>query len=290
MPHDENLLLEEVPTNRFADWPPAQALPEAVVKASFSGLLAFCYNDDKECEIGVHRADGRHQLRIEILEDDVPLSIVLPTPIRTLSLGIRIAGQEKPANVLFLKDGGEKDFRWVVDLESDEFYSQGYDKKPVFDAILRVRHGVFFTRKRTKFVLDKVQTFPIGFLRLDSLSRPGDDIAVNIELAANEYVSLVVNEDEIIQLLASAGKSYEVRFIHDCREHNQICHFQSDSWLESSRNDFHFHRDALSLGVFKARYSLVVAPGQLAEPNAMSDESPCMGAGFGRTGGFPPAE
>lgn len=289
MDRDKNALTEKIPVTRFVNWP-AAALPESTVTASFEGLFAFCYNPQRECEIGVHQADGRHKLKIRIFENEAPLPVTLPAEIKVVSLGIRIAGNEKPANVYFFKGGGARDFRWVIDLENEEFYPEVFEKKAVFKAILRVRHGVFFTKKRTKFLLDRVLALPIGFLNRSTLSHPADDIAVNIELAANEYVSLVINGSEVIQLPRTAGKRYEVRFTNQCHKNDEeYCEFDFDDLLESNRNDFHFHRDALSLPLLTPRYGLVLGRGQGRRP-PLSDEAPCMGAGFGGTGGFPPPQ
>ncbi len=77
------------------------------------------------------------------------------------------------------------------------------------------------------------------------------------------------------------------------------CSFKWDHFQEVMRNDFHYHRDALVLQGFAAKFSVALAerptpPPIAGRPKRMHDriiyntaEAPCMGAGYG--GGPGPA-
>lgn len=287
--------MNRVRSNRFPNWPPAQDRPiNPVVSVSFSGLLAFCYNPQGWCEVGFYQADGRHRLEIQVLEDNAPLSLRnLPAHIRTMRLGILINEVEKPASVRFLKDGSDYDFRWVLDLENDEFYPEHYGMKAAFQANLFVRHGVFYTKERTLHTLDKISRELIETgLKLgwnpQPLDRCAKDICAGIDLTANEKVSLVVNNQEVVRLPIKPNTKYEIKFSNECKIGDQPCPFTWNHWRESQRNDFYFHRELLKLPILRTKYGVVVTEGQIhGKHEDVTDEAPCMGAGFGQTAEFP---
>lgn len=304
MSHDESVIALQVPTVRFQNWPPAQSLPvNPVVRLRFRGLLAFCYNQQGWFEVAFHRADGNHMREVQVYENSTLLNLPIPANITTMSVGIRVNGQDKPANVQFLKDSSaDRDFRWALDLESTEFYPEIYPKNSnaVFTARLLVRHGTFYTVEKTHYALDRItRSFPFidlpwetGWNR-EHLDHPAKIIGADITITANEYVSLVINDQEVVRLPRFADRIYDVDFSNECKYSNPQCRFKWDDWRESKRNDFHFHRDVVSLPVTRDRYGLVLTKNQIQkggkheDDKQNTDEAPCMGGGWGGTNGFP---
>jgi hypothetical protein len=281
-----NRMTEEVPVNRFSTWPCAGSLPpDPTVTISFCGLMAFCYNTGSWCEVGFPHADGRHQLKITVREDNVPLNLSQPSSIDMMSIGIL----DGIPNVRFLKSRNYDDFRWVLDLEGDEFYPRHPDMKSDFNAKLIVNQGTFFTERRTWYELAKIKRplieLPGQSLNGPTLNHPADIIGASIELEENEELSFIIDDREFVRLPRKRGSKYKIRFCYECTEGTEPCHFVSDHWQESNRNDFYYLRKLLSLKLLEARYGVAIAPGQIHKgelkherPNECFDMSVPMNA------------
>jgi hypothetical protein len=294
MSHPKSDAIDQVPTYRFPNWPPAQTLQaDPRVKVYFYGLMGFMYNQPV-CDVGLYRADGRHRLEIRVVrnnQDDPP--ITLPPNLKTLSLAVRVSDTEKPAEVKFLKNGLEDDFRWMLDLQSQDFYPDVARSNDAFKVILTIKQGIFFTETRTMYNLDRV-TRPFPFIETplqlgkdpQDLGHPADCSGAAIDLVANESLYLLANNQEVISLPYQVDVSYEIYVSHECFENDNVCPFDHKSWRESKRNDFHYHRDGLALSTFRDRYSVALSPNQVIDKGGKvktsTDLAPCMGAGYGR--------
>ena len=301
------------PHNRFQNWPGANVLPGAqpggtVIDLYFWGLLDFGYKreaDHGSCEVGFLRADGRHRPKIEIFENGTRIDLGLPGNFRSITVGIRSNSGDKPAETHFLKDDSDQDFRWVLDLDNEEFYPENFPKNQnaVFAAKLTVRHGTFYAYTRTEFLINRVTRIPLDPLELLplsalptlSLDHPADIVGAKIALTATEYLSIIVDGHEA-RLPIDAAKHYEVLFTNLCFENNgDRCGFDWSNRHESQRNDFHFHRDILTLPALRLRYSVALGetppehdPPRIVFHLVNTPEAPCMGAGSGGTmDGFP---
>lgn len=53
----------------MSSWPTTDVLPgNATVAVFFVGLMAFCFNDDDQCEVGFFK-NGRHSLSVQIFQN-----------------------------------------------------------------------------------------------------------------------------------------------------------------------------------------------------------------------------
>jgi hypothetical protein len=283
----------------FQTWPETDVPPDPNprVLVTFHGLLDFYYNSSGSNKgilgVGFPKGNGNHSRMVEIFENGNPQPTrSIPISNKEVKLGI-VKNPNQPLSPLvkfFKKAGRDDDFRWLIDLQSRPWYKGVLtSKQPEYAARLFVRQGTFFTKKRTKFLLDQVTRVEVGsvsHIKRADLGKPGEVIGGAVNLEANHKVLLNVNGSDV-PLPYDASKKYEIRFSHLCPHHSagDPCHFDPQHFQEVKRNDFHHHRDALDLPGFSEKYTVVVAPGQVSTES--NDSAPCMGAGYG--GGNGPA-
>lgn len=153
----------------------ATQLPVPKLKITFDGLLAVCHNQQQNhAEVGILSTVPRHQVTITVTKSAVPGLAPEPEPepvfsatfshpfirlFETLELnvsnpgnpGISFRKAETPLNrhVADNADPAPDDFRWVIDLEGEEFHdapmpSHNGHLKP----ILILKHGEFYTAEK----------------------------------------------------------------------------------------------------------------------------------------------
>jgi len=123
-------------------------------------------------------------------------------------------------------------------------------------------------------------------------------MATAIQLVGDEHVSLTLKDSQgaslaMVDLHRKPGSIFEVGFFNRCDEsHGCAKHQLNDDNDETKRNDFHYMRKVLSLPSSQVRYTLALDHKNTA-PKAnfcggsvfkISDEAPCMGAGYGQGG------
>jgi hypothetical protein len=286
----------------FQQWPGTQARPaSAPILVTFHGLVDFYYNASGSnagtCGVGFHRGGGHHTPKVEVYEtgNSSPIESIPIANNSEVRLGIvNAANQDQPAKVEFLKNGGPDDFRLLIDMQSRSWYP-GTQTRGVYAAKLFIRHGTFYTLEPTVHKLNQVVKLELpglpSYIVKGDLGRPANVIGDAMNLAGTERALLKVNGREI-PLPRDAQKTYEVRFSNMCT--NTVpqgpCDFFWWHYQEEKRNDFHHHRDTLVLPPFSAKYSVVLAPGELPpkkrDPQrgrdmANTNDAPCMGAGYG---------
>lgn len=277
----------------FQNWPNAQARPmDPPVFVTFYGLLDFYYNAsgayERCCGIGFSNGGGHHTPRVDVLVDGVVDPRKSMNIDRGSEVGLGIVGATP--EVKFLETTSDEAFRWVIDMQSDPWY-RGVGTKPGYKAKLYVRNGTFFTRSLTRYELSQ---FDLGSLSIAHLSKTADVVGCNFNLAAGQTVLLKVNGREFT-FPERPGLKYEIRFSNLCTTGGRLgpCDFYWWSPVESLRNDFHHHRDALDLKPGDKKYSVILKPGVLPQgrrdPPRFRDrlkilntnDAPCMAAGYG---------
>lgn len=111
---------------------------EATARIIFAGLFVFCFNENGQCEVGILKHES-HQPQLIIQEigpDNVPRTLdhtfdlssdLTVEAISPLKGGVRPYYQpefDRPQNV-----GDPEDFKWLTDLEGDEFHGRRLDIK-----------------------------------------------------------------------------------------------------------------------------------------------------------------
>lgn len=287
----------------FQQWPETQYRPQnPPILVTFEGLLDFYYNrtglNERTCGVGFQRADGNHSPMVDILEDGQlwwgPIQIPNNAEVR-LGL-INAEGQEVQVNVAFLKNGQADDFRWMIDMQSQFWYS-GLHTTGNYQAKLFIRNGTFFTKSPTKFELDqviKIEKLGFPYARFARLGKPANIVGAEILPGETEQVLLRVDGQD--QPVPNNGKKYEIRFSNMCTNPTPDgpCDFFWWDYHEVKRNDFHHHRDALMLPGYVVKYSVALADGELPEETRdpprnrhmeNTNDAPCMSAGYGDDNG-----
>jgi len=294
----------------FLKWPVIHDEPstDAFVTAIFSGLVGFCYDDNNTpgfIDVGFHPGEGNHHLQIDIYRNPgcQLIKTLTPGPKDLLELGQKQQGSSP--NVFQTagpfdrnKTGGsyDHDFRWLPDLDSADFYPEGYAKNAKYGTRLKVTDGTLYTRLRSN------STFKLIDANLQDCEDEIRDFG-HVEL----YMALAINTKGTVYLTGAdpfiwaQGVSYQIVFRNEC--HN--CLRTANDCDEMKRNDFHFNRKVVKVPGGRIKYALQLkesCAGNCATPDfcytphppprttddfRVSDESPCMGSGFGRTPGFP---
>jgi hypothetical protein len=295
-------------------WKPTTTFPtNAKVTVIFGGLFGFFYNTRTgNCEIGAHRGDHNHRMVIEVWERIAGRCYLnystrngtLPKP--TGELKIEIVGRPM-SNANFYQVGdynrqtmGPYDFRWMPDLDNDDFYPLNHPKKKgKFHIKATVRHGTFYTYLKTNSTFTRVDPPDEPVNHMD-LYQVAEYMAAGIQPNDTENVSLKIDDNTPpVVLINRPGSTYEITVFNNCYKDASgelECEFQpNDPSDEEERNHFHFMRKLLKLPGGQRRYGLKLKvrndatnPG-FCNPmrKRISDEAPCMGAGFGKTDGMP---
>jgi hypothetical protein len=128
---------------------------QVTARISFEGLFVFCFNDKKQCEIGVIKhvdhvttlnimridPDGRvnhveHELKTE---KDIWIEVVNPAEQGAFPY---TPGEFDRRN----EKGDDRDFRWIPDLEGPEFHNKNLTIYSAnFKSIMRITDGRFYT-------------------------------------------------------------------------------------------------------------------------------------------------
>lgn len=189
----------------------------------FRGLLAFHPDPTNQYfEAGILRAP-EHRFRIEVRERSSAgvSSFVVPSEsLSAVENDVWSFEFTSSANrgVSFYKNGAfdrkagigdERDFRWAVDVEGNEFYNQQLTtKQNQLGPIVRVTSGEFYTKTRTLPLLRNR-----GNGTFEYFGRAADEIAAGLFVDAGDVVLRSTNSGkEIVRLKDKPGTTYEIVF------------------------------------------------------------------------------
>jgi hypothetical protein len=135
---------------------------EATGRITFAGLFVFCFNETEQCEVGILRHETHHPqlIILEIGPDNIPrarehnfnlnndLTIEAIHPLKGGAKPYLQPGFNRPKN-----DGDPEDFKWLTDLEGEEFHDCRLDIKlqragerpEALRSLLYINHGDFYS-------------------------------------------------------------------------------------------------------------------------------------------------
>src|SRR6266436_1446176 len=298
---------------QFTNWPSTDVTPslDSPVVLIFGGLFGFFYNG--ACDIRYHPGNRHHpMIRIWRSGNDLPEDIS-PLPSKCKRMIVEI--NRPQSNVKFYEEFPERpfvnrdndmsmDFRWLLDLDSEDFYvNKNFALADKFNRTLKVRHGTFFTALTTcstftRVNIDDHDSHPISMGRMPLF------MGAALNPNPNEYVSLLFQELKSNQFVTYDTRTFrpadgnvQVQFLNHCDSAYGCPKPNPHSSNDDERNDFHFVRNALNLknvpvygikinaecGEDKRKrwYDGVHALGLHPLNQFISDNAPCMGAGFG---------
>jgi|SRR6185369_12249526 len=274
------------PLANTGEWPTGGKPDPAIfhVKLIFAGMCIFGF-DRTEAHVAFHRGDPRtHKMQIIVSRKgprctDI-YSIGDDRPVRIPRLAVGING--KPSDVkFFLGDdfdrrhntGDELDFRWLPDLEGPEFYNKELrpKNKTKFSTKLKVKHGTFYTYQRTNTTFKAVGGPSPGYL-----GHIAKVMAANIRLNDGESVYLRIGRRDVLPYPLTNQAQHEMYFLNES--------------VTGPANDFEMSFDELDAST-SLKFSLAsVTTGEdmsttdlchnLPKVKRLTDEAPCMGAGF----------
>ena len=309
--------------------------PRELVRLIFYGLNGFSSriaNGRVVCDVGFHSSgDGnhKHNLFVEAYGGS-GLPRIYPTgnhvTINSIGLSVPAVDPRFTNGVYFYQPRyaqqivtradltDSKDFRWILDFESDYLYrkfaSGGVPRKSnIYKPVFSVPHGLFYTFHKT------ASTFEVKTASNQHRSLIGpvaDWIVANIYVNRGTGVTLNIN-----------GTNYpipapaEIYFLNLCFKGNSHCDAIPTSSDRKKRGDFFLNYKAFDRGNTPELELFLVQSNPLTEVSTdlqhlqdvlrlfpeheqqheksqslfsrvVNDESPCAGAGYSGGGGIPP--
>ena len=263
--------------------------PDPTVRIIFHGLLSFFFDRARECRVGIHNTtqgvlfQHRHPHDFEVAAwavtgagtgnrkcRPIPLIPSIKNPkliagVRIDAFGIRereldgVYVYQKPPLDRF--DGrDERDWRWVVDFESDLLYPEGVRNKPeTINPYVAINNGLFYTLKKTtrNFVLR-----PQGGGADTPVGNVAEIVAANIYLNPGGRVDLsimpAIGLPLTIPLIAVPGVTYEIDITNNCLHGNKPCEFKPNHQdSKEERNDFYLYYDTFTKPAGRPEYELI---------------------------------
>ena len=294
-------------TGGVLNWPVTPNLPSLTpfVTGFFAGLIGFCYDDSQSgnrfIDVGFHPGAGGHRFEIFIYKKTASDCVLVKqyTPrSNSLEFGLRSSG---PGPSVFQTNGTfdrnrigspyDYDFRWLPDMDSADFYPENYQKNARYPIRLKVTDGTFYTRMHT---LSTFKLVDADRQDCETEIRDFGHVALYMAVAIDTQSTVFLTEADPLQWAQDV--SYHVVFRNECLS----CNFDvNDCNNEARRNDFHFSRKVVKVPSNRLNYGLRLKQQGCTgdqcprpdfcypEAHGLTDEAPCMGAGFGQTSGFP---
>jgi hypothetical protein len=200
----------------------------------------------------------------------------------------------------------DKDFRWIVDFESDYLYrkhlgagSSLEKKKDVYSPVLKVKSGIFYTLQKTASTFLARSEDNEYFIDLGNIAHI---------IAANVYVKSGPVTVKVDNLTFTVHPPGEIYFKNHCMTDTGDCYsyFKPNHKDKKKRSDFFLNYEAFDrknhpeyqLHLLESDTPLppeVVCEKKRFTPKnkkelegiESSDESPCSAAGYGGGGGLP---
>ena len=273
----------------------------------FKGLLTFCFAGNLNCEVGINNQvppTQRHQLNIKVwkkpgcvlrVDQDIPIGSAVDIEVhRPAELdGVYVYEPDPFLPLDRLSAGSDpRDFRWMLDFEGPDLYDVHLEKvSGNVRPSLNMNNGLFYTRQKSE------STFrlhsPSGSAFIGSVAKL---VAANIYLALGGDLELKVNGVRLDKLDQATDVTYQVDFTYDCFPVVGHCHFDPDSGVKESRNDFYLNHRAFTLPSGVAEKELICVQkvesvpdpelcGNISKaPGETTDPAPCSGTGFGQSG------
>jgi hypothetical protein len=260
----------------------------ATLGITFEGLMIFTRNDNARIlQVGALKNIPGHEFRVEVENDDPPPPAGFDAALSSSGdITIEVTG-EKDNNARSqqaqtfarggragLTEAQEKDFRWLVDLEGNEFHNRPLswtaNYRHFLGPIITVKHGEFYTKD-------------LRDVRITSPRAGRTDVAVariigcKITIPAKESAVLtygLTGHRRELRFPHQPGHSYVMRVINNIPEAEE-----HGMGHEQPRHDFRFY------------YNLLNVPANeqfnISSPDAATARWPCDGIFLGRKQGLP---
>jgi hypothetical protein len=255
--------------------------PDPTVRIVFHGLLSFFFDGNRRCQIGIpnitqglpqpHRHPHEFQVSIWTIANQCPpapltIPIVNSNLIEKVDINVsnpmQVDGvyvyEKNPASAFNRLDpqgtNDPKDWRWVLDVESDLLYPTGVDEIPqTLKPSVYINNGLFYTyyKTRSTFVLHPSDSS--GDKRIGTYA---EILACNIYLGLGGVLTLSIPPLPMpITLLGGLGLKYQIDITNNCRKGGQQCNF-AQSGPKENRNDFYLYYETFNRPSSRPEYEL----------------------------------
>ena len=256
------------------------------LKIVFRGLMVFHSDQARQYfEVGILKAP-EHEFRVQVLENS-------PDGVSSFSLPLEQTGPDvwslefpRPTSgVSFYQNGSfdrksgvgdEKDFRWLVDLRSKEFYDHELQAdSDQLGIVLRLSSGKFYTNKRTPPLMRKKGNSAFEYFGWAAQEVATDvflgegDMVLKSEKAGTELLRLKQKPDSTYEIIienAPIPQEHMISSANHFQYYYQLLGIPKDEWYDfkpliramTSRST-----DSLRTNLVRANY-------------VKTDEIPCM--------------
>lgn len=272
----------------------------------FHGLLCFCFDGSKVCEVGVNTESPLHRLEVEAwkkVPDPDPtkphgceiVGIGLEAGFR--SLDINVWHPDSDASGVCVYEGSSSRsiprhsyVEYCLDLE--KYYDKPLIKEPgALQPRLYINHGIFSAYRVSK---SRFALYNDDGTVAHGLENVAFVLAADIFLEPDKgYVEFVVDGKTTLDTVLTHGSEYEIAITNSCAS-AAGCHFDPDSSKPEERNDFYVYYKAINLRPDEKPFELVnIESAGSPTPSGMghccmsrhtfSDPAPCLPIGFGRS-------
>ena len=301
-------------------WQPARCEPlpsddeskSKCVKLIFAGLTGFARRVDSRgkthCDVGFHskgESPIHHQLSVFACSNVGASNRGVSRSFEQQRIGkIELSFVSELDQTYFYQHGDacrrraltdEKDFRWIVDFESDYLYRKHLGGAPlekkadVYSPILNVESGIFYTFLKSASTFLARSEDDQYFIDMGNVARI---------IAANIYVksgALTLKVDNVTVPVQPPGEIY---FLNHCMKGNNDCDFDSGNANKKLRSDFFLNYKAFDRKNHP-EYQLHLLESNTPPPmpevlcevkqftemtdhrKKINDESPCSAGGYG---------
>ncbi|MGA9768447.1 MAG: hypothetical protein WBV94_05355 [Blastocatellia bacterium] len=193
------------------------------IRLIFKGLFVSCIKDGRAfAEVGLIRSAAEHRLGVTISVEGGGAVAIPPDFNPEENISIEVENTSKTGIRVFTDPdfnretgaGNARDFRWFVDLESEEFYNKKLGvKSDQISPIIRINNAEFSAGTRTDINAVKKTTAETTLL-----GKIGLEVIADIELDKPESTAILKSGSrEILKIEGNAGPRYVIEFDSDCK-------------------------------------------------------------------------
>lgn len=256
--------------------------PDPTVRILFHGLLSFFFNGDRRCQVGIHNTTQGlahphrhpHEFHVSVWTivnrcPPAPMSIPIVNSRLIEKVDISVTNplefdgvyvfEKNPASAFDRLDqqgtNDPRDWRWVLDVESDLFYPTGVNEiSQTLKPSVFINNGLFYTFHKTASTYLLHPDDNSGDRRIGTYA---EIVACNIYLGLGSFLTLSVPPLPLpITLAGGIGLKYQIDITNNCRRGGKACEFTPNTGPKEDRNDFYLYYQTFNRQPRQPEYEL----------------------------------
>ena len=256
--------------------------PDPTVRIIFHGLLSFFFDGNRRCQVGVpnitqglpQQHAHPHEFEVNVWTilggqcPPIPVSFPIGNPKLVQKVDITVTNPQQLDGVYVYEkdpqnafdrldphgDNDPKDWRWVLDVESNLMYPTGVTESPdTLNPSVFINNGLFYTYYKTKSTFLLHPSDSSGDKRIGNYA---EILACNIYLALGSSVTISIPPLPMpLTLPGGPGLKYQIDITNNCRKNGQRCRF-TQSGPKENRNDFYLYYQTFARPPRQPEYEL----------------------------------